>query len=329
MKIFRSSSAWCRISIKPIDRIFQPNITMIKRLAAVFPAIFLAITIWAQPATFEPTEKALLWEIKGKQLKQPSYLFGTIHLISKRDFVLFEEVKTALAQSERVVFEIDMEKMSDAATLMPLMMKMYMRKDTTLRDLLSQEDYAFVKAHFDKLGLPLSFMERIKPMFLSMLASEDFMAMKEGPDSMQMMSYEMEIMDLAKQQEKDIDGLETAEYQMSIFDSIPYQAQAQMLVESIRMGSGGEDSQFAEMVQMYKSQDIQAMQKMMEGDAGVGEYEDVLLVGRNKNWIPVMSRLMAKGPSLFAVGAGHLGGPQGVVALLRQAGFEVTAVVRE
>lgn len=328
MKIFHLFCAWSAISIEPISRIFQPNSAMIKRLAAVLPAIVLfVLTLGAQPASssFAPTEKALLWEIKGNQLPQPSYLFGTIHMISKRDFELREPVKTALSQTERVVFEIDMEKMSDISTLLPVMMKMYMRNDTTLSDLLSQDDYALVKAHFDKLGLPLAFLGRIKPMFLSMIASEDFMAMKDGPDSLQMVSYEMELLNLAKAGQKDVDGLETADFQMSIFDAIPYQAQAQMLVESIKMG-GGEGGEFDEMVRMYKNQDIQAMQQMMESEDGIAQYEDVLLVGRNKNWIPVMSRLMSEGPSFFAVGAGHLGGPQGVIALLRQAGYEVTAV---
>jgi uncharacterized protein YbaP (TraB family) len=44
---------------------------------------------------------------------------------------------------------------------------------------------------------------------------------------------------------------------------------------------------------------------------------------RNQNWIPVMGRMMAEKPTLFAVGAGHLGGKSGVVALLRKAGYRV------
>ena len=55
-------------------------------------------------------------------------------------------------------------------------------------------------------------------------------------------------------------------------------------------------------------------------------YEELLLVRRNENWIPVMERIMREGSAFFAVGAGHLGGPKGVVNLLRQAGYTVEPV---
>ena len=55
----------------------------------------------------------------------------------------------------------------------------------------------------------------------------------------------------------------------------------------------------------------------------MGGYEDVLLNRRNRNWIPVMGKFMRDKPTLFAVGAGHLGGPSGVVALLRKEGYRV------
>lgn len=303
------------------------------RQISLFLYLAVAITpiVWGQtPADHIPTEKALLWEITGKDLSKPSYLFGTIHMIGKSDYVLHKEVSDALGGAQRVTFEINMEKMMDISSLMPLMMKMYMNKDTTLRDLLSIEEYALVKAKFEDLGLPLMFLERIKPMFLSMLLSDDMNPMEGGglgSDDASIISYEMELMKLAKKQEKPIDGLETAEYQMSIFDSIPYKAQAEMLVKSIK----GEDTEsmddLDEMVKMYKAQDIQAMQSMMDDDSeGMGKYEDLLLAGRNRNWIPVMGRMMAKEPTFFAVGAGHLGGAHGVIALLRDAGYTVKAV---
>ena len=116
-------------------------------------------------------------------------------------------------------------------------------------------------------------------------------------------------------------GLETIEYQMSMFDSIPYTAQAEMLVESLKADSVGSD-QFEDMVRLYKAQDLDGMQKMFESDeGGLGEYDQLLLVNRNKNWIPIMEEMMSEKPTFFAVGAGHLGGSLGVVALLRKAGY--------
>ena len=122
-------------------------------------------------------------------------------------------------------------------------------------------------------------------------------------------------------------GLETTAYQLSIFDSIPYEVQARMLVESLRQSDNGTD-QCAQMIELYKAGDINAMQSMIADESqGVNQYEELLLQRRNRNWIPVMSRMMREKPTFFAVGAGHLGGSNGVIALLRKEGYRVEAVL--
>lgn len=277
-------------------------------------------------AQFAPTaeENALLWKISGKDLPTPSYLYGTIHIIGKDDFFLTDSTIAFLDRAELVTFEINMEDMMSLPAQLSLMMKSFMADGKSLKDLINEEEYALVKNHFDKMGLPLFLFEKMKPMFLTVFASMDM-----SPDAMssgEMVSYEMKIMDIAKQQKKKMAGLETAEYQMSMFDSIPYETQAQMLVESIRStGAGSEE--FDEMLNLYKTQDINGMVTMMRADEeGIGGYEDMLLITRNKNWIPVMGEMMMNQPTFFAVGAGHLGGEMGVVALLRKEGYTVVPV---
>jgi len=268
-------------------------------------------------------ENSLLWRISGNGVAAPSYLYGTIHMIAKDDFFLTDSTRAFIDRAGQVTFEIDMEDMNNIVTQLSLLMDAMMDDGQTLRDLLSEEDYKIVKAHFDKMGLPLMFLERMKPMFLTVFTGMDMspQAMSSG----EMVSYEMEILKIAEGQNKEIGGLETAQFQMSMFDSIPYQAQASMLVESIKSANAGEE-EFAKMVELYKKQDIAGMTTMMGEDDGIGEYEDLLLVQRNKNWIPVMGKMMAERPTFFAVGAGHLGGKTGVVALLRKEGYAVAPV---
>ena len=292
--------------------------------------LVLQVSFGQKAATVEKTlapdasENSLLWQIEGKSLTTPSYLFGTIHMIGKDDFYLSDAAKEMIAEAKLVTFEINMEDMNNIGAQLGLMMNAFMKDGKTLKDLLSDEDYKVVDAHFKKIGMPLFLLERIKPMFLSVFASGDLdmNSMSSG----EMVSYEMEIMKIAQEGDKEIAGLETAEYQMSMFDSIPYQAQADMLVESIKSTDSGSD-QFDEMVKLYKNQDLQGMSKMLSSDEeGIGEYEDILLAGRNRNWIPIMGEMMMDQPTFFAVGAGHLGGEIGVVALLRKEGYKVTAI---
>lgn len=283
-----------------------------------------AVAQVAQEKSFAANENALLWKVTGNELTETSYVFGTIHMIGKEDFFLTESMKTAFAASEKIVFEINMEEMSDMSVLFKLMGKITMEGGKTLKDLVSDEDYKLVKAHFDGLGLPLMFLEKMKPLFLSTFASGDV-----APGDLQsgeLKSYEMEFMEMAQKTKKEMDGLETIEFQLSMFDSIPYEAQAEMLVDAIKGADEGDD-QFKQMVDLYKQQALPALYSMIEGDTeGVGEFEDLLLVGRNKNWIPLMEGMMKVKPTFFAVGAGHLGGKNGVVALLRKQGYTVTAV---
>lgn len=274
----------------------------------------------------KPIANSLLWAISGNGLQDTSYLYGTIHLIDKKDFFLTEATKTAFSKSDKVTFEINMEDMMDLGAQMGLMMKAFMTDGQTLSDFLEEEKYKEVKAHFAEMGMNdfmWQMMEKIKPMFLSVFGSMD-MTGGGGLNTGEMMSYEMEFMEMAKGKEKTIGGLETAEYQMSMFDSIPYEAQAAMLYESIQAETSSSD-QLDDMVKLYKNQDLKGMMKMFAADEeGVGQYEDLLLVGRNKNWIPVMQKMMGEQVTFFAVGAGHLAGNNGVVNLLKAEGFTLT-----
>lgn len=271
-------------------------------------------------------ENALLWKIedpKNKEIK--SYLFGTIHLIGKNDFILRDEVKTALDNCKSTIFELNMDDMNDMTKMMGIMMKANMNGDSTLKDLISKEDYNLVNDFFSKEGIPLVMFEKMKPMFISSL----IMGPMSGNEKEEMVSYEMELLKIAKEKQKKIDGLETFEYQLSIFDIIPYSLQAKLLVEAVKSSKDTtSDNQLVDMIAAYKNQDLQKLQVLMNSDTKeLGDYTKLLLDDRNKNWVPIIKTKIAE-PTFFAVGAGHLAGENGVISLLRKAGLKVTPVIK-
>ncbi|MNE88753.1 TraB family protein [compost metagenome] len=79
-------------------------------------------------------------------------------------------------------------------------------------------------------------------------------------------------------------------------------------------------------MQSYHKQDLESLAKLILESDQLGSSADELLDKRNQNWIPKMEELMKTKSCFFAVGAGHLGGPNGVIQLLRQKGYEVTPV---
>jgi uncharacterized protein len=279
------------------------------------------------PEKIVPTDNSLLWRISGNGLKQASYLYGTIHLIPKDELKLSEVTLSLLERSERIVFEIDMKEMTNVFAQFSVMGKVFMKNGKTLKDVMPAQDYAVVHAALVEKGMGAGMFERMKPMFLSMLLLQG----EEGESAQQgkTTSVEMELYRVARKSRIKSGGLETTDYQLGIFDKIPYEAQANMLLKALKdaeSGTEGPDS-FAEMVRLYKTEDITGMQKMVSSqEQGLSEYEDLLLGNRNRNWIPIMGEMMKAQPTFFAVGAGHLGGGEGVVALLRKAGYRVEAV---
>lgn len=267
-------------------------------------------------------DNALLWKVTGKNLKKPSYVFGTIHIIDAKDYFLPEGTLSAMESSDRICFEIDMAEMSDMSSMMGMLQKIYMEDGLSIKDLLSESDYKLVSDHFSKQGLPMFFMEKMKPMFLTVFASGDINPMSLDKGTMK--SYEMEFYSLAKSMNKLTGGLETIDFQISLFDEIPYDAQAKMLVEAVKAGDSDKDGEFSMMVESYKSQDIEKLASMISSsESSISGFEDALLFKRNSSWIPLMEAQMEKEPTFFAVGAGHLGGEKGVIRLLRKAGYKV------
>lgn len=298
-----------------------------------------AVTPQMVDGSYAAKEKALMWRISGKKLKKPSYLFGTIHMIDKKDYFMPEYVKKAFDQSENVVFEINTDDMTDMSAMGNMMNMMFMDDGVTLKDLLSEEDYKRVKKSLNENPLMMmmgDMVDKIKPLFLSAMIDQGDMGgdpFGGGGGMMGMggnvVSYEMEFTKMAKAAEKPISGLETVEFQMSMFDSISLEDQAKMLVQSLDADkSEGEDA-LSQMIALYKAQDIPGLHKMIhEQSAGSADFEDKLLNMRNKNWIPLMAEQMPENVTFFAVGAGHLGGEEGVVSLLRKEGYIVVPVLK-
>jgi len=138
-------------------------------------------------------------------------------------------------------------------------------------------------------------------------------------------SYEQTFMNLAVQYKKNINGLETIEDQIAVFDSIPDSVEVANLKEMV-YNFQSQITEFEKLVTIYKTQNIDSIFNLTQNGTDQLNAEAELLTKRNSNWIPVMKTNMQKAPCFFAVGAAHLGGDIGVIALLRKQGFTVKPV---
>lgn len=262
-------------------------------------------------------EKSLLWKISGNGLNKPSYLFGTIHLTC--DTSLDENTLNALEATEQLYLELDMDDKSIQMQMMKLMM---MKDGAKLSTLLSPEDFKILDEFMKKnLNMSVKLFDSFKPFMISSMLFPKILDCKSK-------SVESELMKITKEQNEEIFGLEKAEDQMKVFDEISYQDQADELLKTVKDNLEKDKKEFQEMITIYQNKDIEGMLKMMDDSDNkiTSENQDVLLNNRNKNWIPIMIKIMKDKPTFFGVGAGHLAGEEGVIKLLRKKGYKVEAV---
>ena len=270
---------------------------------------FLLITSFSQAQ--------LLYQISGNGLAEASYLYGTIHMLPKDQFALSNSLKRAFDASTTLAMEVDIN-MSGAEKI-ALAQSVLLPGGKTLQDFMAEQDYQQLKMYcMDSLEWSESKFERsskLKPMFFSSILIQESMR--------NMASYEMEFNKMAKKKRKNVMGLETIDFQLGLFDQLPMQTQIDMLKQDYH----SDLQTFDTLLACYLKEDLNQLNILMNVEtAAYPEFNALLLVNRNKSWIEPMGIQMQKESTFFAVGAGHLGGAQGVIALLREAGYTVTAI---
>ncbi|MBC8046180.1 MAG: TraB/GumN family protein [Fimbriimonadaceae bacterium] len=267
--------------------------------------------------TVEKRSTSLLWEISGNGLENPSYLYGTIHMIDKKDFYVRPLIDSMLSRAEQVAFEI---KLDDLAALMKIQTMLDLPEGKTIQGMMNEADYEKLKKYFaDSLSVDLDMLNNQKPFILIQKISENYIKGERE-------SFELYFLMQCMKKQKPIIGLETVEEQVGIFDIIPYEEQITWLTDWSD-SSAKYDQVFADMITAYKMEDIQALATLMkESSPELMKYDDLFINDRNKNWIPKIEAMIKDKPTFIAVGAGHLPGESGVIELLRKKGYTVKAI---
>ena len=261
--------------------------------------------------------KSLLWEIIGKDLQKPVYIYGTMHLLCKQDAALSNNLKKIISIADEIYFEIDMD---DLGQLLSGFSMGTMKNDTTLTQLYSEEEYQRVKSFFDQhgMGMQLQMFSKMQPMLISALVYQTMLPCTDAD------GIELSIMQLVHQQKKEIKGLETAAFQAAILDKIPYDTQAKELLNSIDSIKATQ-AESDEMIKLYKEQDLdKLLEYSLKSDGGTTtEVQDVMINDRNRDWAGQFPNITKNKSLLIAVGAGHLGGKSGLLNLLKENGYTI------
>lgn len=275
----------------------------------------LLISLFLLILGFQSLHAQLLWEVSGKGLQKPSYLYGTIHLSDKRVFDFSPQVMESFENCEAFGGEM----LFDEADIFKMMNSIFMN-DTTLSDLLSAEHYKIVKEHIDKeLGMMAVMADKIKPIFTSAILTQQSNGTVEQSESGQIL--DLYFQDLAREKDMEVIGLETFQEQMESLNQVPLQQQAEMLYKDIT--SKAEATGMTEkMLGFYTAQNLDSLYTyvMQELPKNV---EENILTSRNYRMLERLE-IQLKDKTIFVgVGAAHLPGNEGLIALLRKKGYTV------
>jgi len=254
---------------------------------------------------------SLLWRISGNGLSKPSYLFGTMHVKDKRVFNFSDSVMLCLQKCSRFALEVHPD------TIMSKMFQLLENNDSlrSIDKLLSKEQYNKLAKKFqDKNGYA---MGKTNPVLLESLMEPN----DDKPDD-KVSFIDAYLYGIARTLNKNIFGLEEASTQINeYFGSTDVVKERLLDLLDDSMGSGKDESK-EEMIKIYSTGDLEAIYKYIEETGTL----DSVIIGRNKVMASSMIRYMTNESLFTAVGAAHLPGPDGVIAILKKAGYNVSPV---
>lgn len=277
--------------------------------------------------THAPAEAAATVAAKGPALWKVAdedttiYLFGTVHVLPAGIEWYDDTIAEALNGSDIVVTEIPMDEASNATLTQLTMTKGVLPPGTTLRSLLTPEQTATYEAALAKLGAPPAAFDPFKPWMAGLtLSLLPLMQQGYNPES------GVEKVLLGKVADKPKGALETAEFQLGIFDSMPQDAQITFMMEAAT-GIDEVKPMLDRMVAEWVKGDADALAAVMNEGMSDPAVAEALLYSRNANWAEwIDARMDEPGTVFIAVGAGHLAGAKSVQDYLAEKGIAVARV---
>ena len=285
-------------------------------LAAVLELGFLLAGLTGE---LRAQEKSFLWRVNSDQNRL--YILGSIHLLKKETYPLKKSIEDAFEQTKKLVLEIDLGS-ANLQKIQQLMLQKSISTDgTMLHQSVSDETYQAVAKRAKELGIDIRLLSPFKPWVIAMtMAAIKLQQLGFDPS----LGVDRHLAERAKQTDKPTAGLETAEFQLDLFDRFSAKEQELLLRQSMDEMDHVERNVTA-IVQAWKSGDVGAVERHLL--VGMRDYPEIhrkVIDDRNQRWLPQIENLLSRGENaLIVVGAAHLVGKNGIIELLKDRGYRV------
>jgi uncharacterized protein YbaP (TraB family) len=274
----------------------------------------------AQSSAPQPAKKALFWKVSSAG--NVIYLLGSIHFGSKNMYPLPGEIETAFERSTALIVEIDLNHVDMLKTQALVMQSGLYPAGETLWDHVSPETRQLLEQFCTTYGLPAERLAMMKPWLVAVTTSVLPM-LKSGmaPD----LGIDKYFLDKAK--DRRVVEIESAEWQLKLLSGFAESVQEKYLASAIK--DAGETVDDVRRIQdSWIAGDVAQLEKRLaESSGGPPEVMKAMLQDRNPHMADVAEQfLKGKDVGFLVVGAAHLIGKDGVVAILEKRGYKVEQV---
>ena len=290
-----------------------------RRLRAIVAAFVASLTLGT--LSTHPAAQSRAFAFKATKGSGVVYLVGSVHMLTSDFYPLAPSLDVAFKDSDLLVEEANLSEMLSPNTQFAMLSRGMLPAGTTLDKVLSPATLALINKHSGALGMPLDALKQFKPWFLAMtLEAAEWQ--KAGFDAE--LGLDKHFFDRAQTESKSIQGLETTDFQISLFDGMTADQQDRFLAETLK-SIDTETASVGKLASAWKAGDVAGVERLVLADVKSDPVVyDRLLVARNRTWLPKIEALFSRPRHAFVVvGAAHLVGPDGVVAMLRARGYQV------
>lgn len=293
-----------------------------KNIAAIAVLVSAALLVSARGQDKQP-ERCFLWKASSKSCTV--YLLGSMHVAKPELFPLPKEMEDAFAESKKLVVEVNVDAIDQAAMLKLTFEKGLYPAGQTLSKNLSKDTLALLEKYCaDKKTLKAAALDPMRPWLVSLLLTVEELKASGYSDE----GIDKHFLKKAKAQKKPIVELETAGAQIDLFASMTPELQDKVLAKSLSE-AGSLKSTMDKMVAVWKAGDAKAMDETILR-APVDKHPEFkpimakMFDERNAKMTAKVEEYLRGNETVFVmVGAGHLVGDKGIVKLLQDKKYKV------
>jgi uncharacterized protein YbaP (TraB family) len=271
------------------------------------------------PAPAAGTSRGLIWLVE--KAGRTGWLVGSLHLLTADAYPLPATLDAAFEKADVLVEEANPEELKAPAAAMQLVAKAMYPPGTTLQSQVSSETFDKIARRAEKNGLPVERLQAFKPWMVA-LTLVGLELQRGGFDPG--LGLDQHFLSRAPASGKSVRTLETALEQIDFLESLSPQLQEGLVTASLE-GADTELAQVQRIAAAWKAGDTAPIENLLLSDMKSVDAAiyDTLLVGRNRRWLPQIEECLSQRKCFVVVGAAHLVGPDGLVAMLRARGYTV------